>query len=381
MISSILIKLCLAAALVWFLTLARMLRVKSVLRHVGAPAMQSRDRRVSVIVPARNEARDIQAALTSLLAQQGVKLELLAVNDHSRDNTGNIIDQIAQLDERVRPIHNPELQPGWFGKVNAMQAAANVADGNYLLFTDADVVHANDLLWSAISEMEAGGYDFMTLVPRFDMRAFWENVDLPMVFSGLAMLASVHLENPDKPDAVGGGAFMLIRREVFEAIGGFEPIRAEMFDDVELARLVKANGYKVGIRLATDRLHVELYKTNRDAFLAPTKNILGAGLGQPWLAGFAALLSVALYWSPPLAMILGLVQADRSLWVTGLGVYLFQYLSFYLAREAFRFHPLKLLGYPLVVLVILTCTTRALYYYYVKGSVAWRGRVIRHSGQ
>jgi len=360
--------------------MARMLRVKSVTRVLGQPSAQSRNRRISIIVPARNEERDIQAALTTLLAQQGVELELIVVNDHSSDATGSIIDHVARSDVRVRPIHNPGLRPGWFGKVNAMQTAANLASGEYLLFTDADVMHGNDLLWSAVSEMEAGDYDFMTLVPRFDIRTFWENVDLPMVFSGLAMLASVDLENPQKPgDAVGGGAFMMIRREVFEAIGGFEPIRNEMLDDVSLARLLKASGYKVGIRVAVDRLHVELFKTNRDAFLAPTKNILSAGLGQPWLVGVAALLATVLYWSPPLAIVLGLIQPDPALWLTGLGVYLAQYFSFYLARETFRFHPFKVLAYPLVVLVVVTCTARALYFYYIKGSVAWRGRVIRHS--
>lgn len=379
MSSHLLISICLLSLLTWLATLLRMLAVKRAISDLPDTGEPARAPRVSIIVPARNEQRDIEVSIRSLLDQSGIEMQLLVVNDHSEDATGAIIDRLAATDDRLNAIHDPELQPGWFGKANAMQTAAQHADRDFLLFTDADVIHGPGVLRRALAEMEAGGYDFMSLVPRFEINTFWENVDLPMVLSGLAMLASTQLENPDKPgEAVGGGAFLLIRRDVFNAIGGFEPIRTEMFDDVMLARLVKANGYKVGIRSAIDHLQVELFKTNRDAFLAPTKNILGAGMGRPWLTGFAALAALVLYWSPPLAMALGVFQSDTGLWLTGLGVYLGQYTSFFLARQTFHFRPLKLLGYPLVVLVILTCTARALYFYYARGSVAWRGRVLKH---
>lgn len=377
--ASYLFILCLISLAVWFATIVRMLLIRQSIPLLGGPLHEYENRRITVIVPARDEERDIGAAMSSLLAQKGVSLELLVVNDHSRDRTGAIIDSLAESDARLIAIHNPELPPGWFGKANAMQTAARRAKGEFLLFTDADVLHGSDVIWSAVSEMESGQYDFMTLVPRFEMRAFWENVDLPMIFSGLAMLASTSLEDPDSPDAVGGGAFLMVRRSVFEAVGGFEPIRHEMLDDVGLARLIKSGGYKVGIRSAIDRLQVELFKTNRDAMLAPTKNILMSGLGRPWLAAPAALLALILYWSPPAAVILGLIQENDRLWLTGFTAYLAQYFSFYLARPTFRFHPYKALAYPLVVVVVLVCTSRALYYYYVKKSVVWRGRVIKYT--
>lgn len=379
MISLLLIITCAIALTVWLATMGKMLLVRQSLRPLGSQTRNSGTGKVDIIVPARNEERDIGTALNSLLAQQGVDLRLLVVNDHSSDSTGAIIAAIAQRDRRVQAIQNPTLRPGWFGKVNAMQSAAQRAQGDYLLFTDADVVHAPGLLQSAITELENGNYDFMTLVPRFEMRTFWENVDLPMIFSGLAMLASTSLEDPNKPDAVGGGAFMLVRRAVFENVGGFEPIRSEMVDDVALARLIKANGYKVGIRTADDRLRVEMFKTNRDAFLAPTKNILVVGGRHPWIAAPAALAALVLYTAPVLATALGLLQANAALGLTGFGTYAIQYFSFYLGRPTFDFHPLKTLAYPLAALVIVTCTARALYFYYVKGAVAWRGRVLKHT--
>ena len=377
--ASYLIVICLISLATWFATLIKMLVIRQSIPLLGHPQEQYKNRSITVVVPARDEERDIGQAIGSLLTQEGLSLELLVVNDHSSDRTGAIIDALAETDTRLVAIHNPELQPGWFGKANAMQTAARQARGDYLLFTDADVIHDSGVIWSAISEMESGNYDFMTLVPRFEMRTFWENVDLPMIFSGLAMLASRSLEDPDSPDAVGGGAFLLVRRSVFEAVGGFESIRHEMLDDVGLARLIKSRGYKVGIRSAIDRLHVELFKTNRDAVLAPTKNILMSGMGRPWLAAPAALLALVLYWSPVAAVILGLVQDNSTLWQTGTTAYLIQYFSFYLARSTFRFHPLKVLAYPLVVVVVFVCTSRALYYYYVKKSVVWRGRVIKYT--
>ena len=134
-------------------------------------------------------------------------------------------------------------------------------------------------------------------------------------------------------------------------------------------------------RLYESFRYLEMFKTNREAFIAPTKNILIVGGRHPWLALPVPLLAAIQFWSPPIAVVCGLLHGDALLTAVGAGTYLLHYSSLYLARPVFDFQPLKLLAFPLVVLVIGTCTVRALYFYYVKGSVAWRGRVLKHSGR
>lgn len=370
---------CGITAAIWLIAWARVAYGMRITPMLGETDEQYRNRKVSIIVPARNEERDLETALRTLLAQQGVALEIIAINDHSTDTTGAILDRMAQEDERLTVIHDPELRPGWFGKANAMQTAAERATGDYLLFTDADIEHAPEVLWSAISEMERDGLDMLTLGPRMRARTLWENIDIPMVFIGLAVFASPALHDPKSPEAIGIGAFILIRRTVFEAVGGYETAKSNMTDDVGLAQTIKARGYRLGIRQAPDRLVVELFKTNRDAILGPTKNILIVGKGRPWLAAPGLLITIFLFWLPPLAIVAGLLWCDTALWATGLAVYGLQYLSFRAYRQYFDYRPLKLLAFPLVVVVATVCTVRALYFYYIRGSVVWRGREIKHT--
>lgn len=370
---------CALSTLVWLAAMVQIERIKRATPVLGEPNTAYRGRRVSIIVPARNEERDIEVCLRSLLAQQGVELELIVVNDHSSDNTGRIIDAIAAEDSRVITIHNPKLIEGWFGKANAMQQAAKRASGEFLLFSDADIEHAPDVLWSTISEMERGAYDFMTLIPRFRVRTFWENTNITMYLFGLALMATTQLEHPDSDDAIAIGAFMLVRRAAFERIGGFSEIKNEMLDDVGLAQTIKARGYKIGIRQGMHKLALELFKNNLDALIGPTKNILMVGKGHAWVALPAAILSVPFLWSSIAAVIVGLSTGSLALIATGLMVYGLQYASFYLQRAFLDFDPFRLLFFPLVIVVVFTCTARALYYYYIRGEVMWRGRAIPHA--
>ncbi len=195
--------------------------------------------KVSVIIPARNEEQDIGRSLESLLAQEDVDLEVIVVNDHSTDRTGEIADAIANANSRVRVIHDPELPPGWLGKCNAMQKAFAFASGDMLLFTDADIIHEPHALATALEEVDRLALDFLSLFPRMDTVSLWENIVVPTFVGGLAILATPGIENPASSEALAAGAFLLVRTPVFRSIGGFEPIRGEMADDVGLARLFK----------------------------------------------------------------------------------------------------------------------------------------------
>ena len=134
------------------------------------------DRKICVVIPARNEESDISTAMRSVLGQQGVKLAVVVVNDHSTDRTGDLVEEIARTDARVTVLHQPPLKTGWLGKCNAMQHGAEGATADYLLFTDADIVHVPFCFATVLNELQQNGYDFISLFPRCDNRSLWENV-------------------------------------------------------------------------------------------------------------------------------------------------------------------------------------------------------------
>jgi glycosyltransferase involved in cell wall biosynthesis len=335
------------------------------------------NRKISVIIPARNEETDIEPALRSVLDQLGVKLEVVVVDDHSTDRTGELVDDIARSDARVTVLHEPPLMNGWLGKSNAMQHGAAGASGDYLMFTDADIVHAPGCFAAVLNEMQQNTYDFISLFPRCDNQSLWENVNIPIYFFGVAkLLATPGLEDPASDQAVASGALMLIKSRIFHEIGGFHGVKGEMFDDVGLARLLKKMQYRIGYRLAPECVRVRLFKNNQDAFWGNTKNILTAVEDHVWLAVPLMLLAILQYWTPVLAVILGALMANPLLLFVGLGTYAIQYVSFFTLRRILRFRPLKLLFFPLVVIVGTCCIGRALYYH-TKGAISWRGRTIK----
>jgi len=333
--------------------------------------------RISVVIPARNEEQDVASSLRSVLNQEGVELEVIVVNDHSIDRTGEMVNEIARSDSRVRVLHNPPLTQGWLGKCNAMQHGVAEAAGEYLLFTDADIIHRPGCFATALGVLEEEAYDFISLFPLFENRSLWENVNMPIYFFGVAkLLATPGLEDPNSASAVASGAFMLVRPRVFHAMGGFQSVKGEMLDDVGLARLLKTRNYRVGYRLAPDCLQVRLFKNNREAFWGTTKNILVAVEGHLWLAFPLIILGVLQNLTPLFAFALGLAKSNGLLLLVGLTTYGMQYLSFFCIRRLCRFHPLKLLFFPLAAIVATCCIFRALISH-ARGAILWRGREIK----
>lgn len=336
------------------------------------------DRSLTVIMPARNEERDIEESLATLLSQEGVELDIVVVDDHSDDSTGAIADRISAGDHRVKVIHSPPSRPGWLGKTNAMQHALESSGGELLLLTDADIMHGRGALASAIDLLEEEGADLFSLFPGFLVGPFWENAMLPMYFTGIALYLAPGLENSDCPEAAASGAFILVRRKALLESGGFEPVCTCMYDDLSLAENVKRHGFRTLFRLAPDAVKVEMFKTGREAFWGTTKNVLMVGKGgRPWMAVPALLVSYFMFFGPLAVTAAGLIRGPAWLAAAGVAVYLFQYSTLYLFRRFFRFHPLKALAFPLSTVVATACISRALRLFYGSGEIEWRGRRVK----
>jgi glycosyltransferase involved in cell wall biosynthesis len=237
------------------------------------PVSASRNPRVSIIVPARNEQETIEQALRTLLALDYDNYEVIAVNDRSTDRTGEIMERLAgvrlptQDEEQVhagknthfwhdrpelgrpappvlRVIHQTELPPGWLGKTHAMWTAANRASGDWLLFTDADVLFKPDSLRRALAYAETERADHVVLFPRMIMKRPGEYM---MIAFFQTMFMFGHrpwkVADPGTDDHMGVGAFNLVRRRVYEAVGTYEALRMEVLDDMKLGKVVKKAGF------------------------------------------------------------------------------------------------------------------------------------------
>jgi glycosyltransferase involved in cell wall biosynthesis len=214
--------------------------------------------RVSIIVPARNEEEDIEQCLKSLLELDYDSYEVIAVDDRSTDRTGEIMDAVSRGQNphplaksarrmghpTLRVIHHRELPPGWLGKTHAMWTATNEADGEWLLFTDADVLFKPDSLRRAMAYAEAERADHVVVFPQMIMKQPGEYM---MIAFFQTMFVFGHrpwkVADPKSRDHMGVGAFNLVRRSVYEAVGTYAALRMEVLDDMKLGKVVKNAGF------------------------------------------------------------------------------------------------------------------------------------------
>ena len=200
---------------------------------------------ITVIVPARNEAADIAATLRSLLAQDYPNLQVIAVDDRSTDQTGVIIDTLAaHHPDKLRALHVTELPPGWLGKTHAMAIAAHQAPTDYLLFTDADVLFHPTAIRLALANAVTTHADHLVTIPTTLIKR-WDEAAILGFFQIFSLWGARpwRISNPKaKRDAIGIGAFNLLRRDAYERIGGFESLRMEIIEDIGLGRRIKRAG-------------------------------------------------------------------------------------------------------------------------------------------
>src|SRR5579872_2624582 len=238
-------------ALAWFSRLLDaalgMPEVADIARPEWAPTANARPARVSIIVPARNEEEHIGESLERLLRLDYANYEVIAINDRSTDRTGEVMEHVAtgvRSLERLKIIHIEELPQGWMGKVHAMWAGANQATGEWLLFTDADVLFRPDSLARALTYAEAEHADHVVLFPLMIMHSPGETMMIAF-FQSLFVFGHRpwKVADPKSRDHMGVGAFNLIRRSVYESIGSYQALRMEVLDDMKLGKVVKNAGF------------------------------------------------------------------------------------------------------------------------------------------
>ena len=331
--------------------------------------------RVSAIVPARNEEAVIAACVESLAAQKEIE-EVLVVNDQSSDCTAEIVRTLSSKYPNVRLIEATELPPGWVGKNNAVWIGAREARGEWLLFTDADAVHAPDSAAKALAIATENGAALVSFSPEQVMETWYEKAVIPYVFTRLdRRFRFAEVNDPAKPAAAANGQFILIRRDAYDAIGGHASIAADVLEDVALAKRVKTAGYPIWFGSGKGIVRVRMYRSFSAMWEGWKKNLyslMGGKLTAVWAELARALLPILLV----LMVTLSVFVITQSRWIAfiSFAVGLLAILIAYDAElESSGFSP-RLLPYAIQGRVLVAALLLASYRSHYRGRLKWKGR-------
>jgi hopene-associated glycosyltransferase HpnB len=234
--------------------------------------------RVSILIPARNEAAILAMTLPAFLAQDYDNYEVILADDASTDGTGELAQSFAARHPgRLRVIRIEGLPPGWIGKAHALHRAFEAADGDWVLATDADVVFHPKALRAGLWLAERQQAELVSIFAFLECGSFWEKLMMPVF--GL-MLASVFplrkINDPQSSVALASGGYILMRRETWAGLGGYEVIRGEMIDDLNTARRVKHSGRRIFVAVTRSLLRTRMYESFSEMWEGLTKNAFAA---------------------------------------------------------------------------------------------------------
>ena len=241
---------------------------------------------VSIIVPARDERRNIESCLRAALGAKYPTVEAVVVDDRSSDGTGDVARTLARDDPRVRVIENPELPDGWFGKPWACATGAQAARGEILCFTDADARHGDRLVARAVRAMRDERIDMLSVAGRQELGTFWERVIQPQIFWILAMrfggTESVN-RSRNARDKIANGQCIFVRRTAYDALGGHGAVRDQVAEDLALAQRMFAAGHRTMLFVGRRELTTRMYTTLAEIMAGWRKNMFAGGReAMPW---------------------------------------------------------------------------------------------------
>jgi len=259
---------------------------------------------LAVIVPARNEAANIAACLESLLGQDYARLRIVGVDDRSSDATGEIMDKLAAANPgRIEALHIAELPTGWLGKTHAMAVAAREAmakyDPEYLLFTDADVIFRADAIRRSVAQAVTSNADHFVLMPTLTVKTAGEAMVLSYLqVMGLWAVRPWRVADARaKRDAIGVGAFNLVRAAAYQQVGGFDAAPMEILEDLYLGRRIKRAGLRQRVAIGPGMVSVHWAAGAMGIVRGLTKNLYAVFRFRWWLllaaAAGIALVSIA----------------------------------------------------------------------------------------
>ncbi len=339
---------------------------------------------ISVCVPARNEEFNLPTCTKAILAQNYPNFELIVLDDRSTDATPEILKEFSK-DKHLHTLYGSTLPEGWAGKPYALHQAAMTARGAWLCFVDADTFLAPEALASCYSKAMETNADLFTVMTFQITGSFWEKVVLPLVMTALSVGFSPRKVNdPTRSDAIANGQFIMIKRSVYDAIGGYEQIRDQIVEDKAISGKVKGNGYRLVVADGRQLVSTRMYTSLPTMWEGWTKNIYLGLRDQPallLLGAFGAFLLVLAAFFLPLWPLLGvfwyLHQGGwMALAIISEALILWGYLIYIRGAVAYNMHISRWyalttpLGAAVFTAMMLTSSWRVL----SGQGVTWKGR-------
>jgi chlorobactene glucosyltransferase len=333
--------------------------------------------RVSILVPARNEARSIEGCVQSLLDQDYSDFEVLVLDDHSTDETRDIVMRLARGNERLALLDGETLPDGWLGKHWACHQLAQAASGELLLFTDADTLHHKTALSESVAALQAEQADLVTAFPLEEVKTWSEKLVVPImswgIFSFLPLRLAYKWSLPGL--SVTFGQFMLFRRSVYEAVGGFNAVRQDIVDDVSLGRRVLEQGFRWRLLDATEHVRCRMYQSFSEVVEGFSKNVF-AFFDYRFLPYVIAwTLMGVIFLEPALTLVSYLAGGSLTGFPLNLAAIAVaqSVLLWYIALKRFRFPAYVALLYPISLFLWLLIVVRSLVLT-MTGHSTWKGR-------
>jgi chlorobactene glucosyltransferase len=371
------------AVVIWLI--ARAFQQRDLLQSLkpAQPPPGEQGAKVAVIVPARDEAANIERCLRSLAAQTYPvsRLRIVVIDDHSRDRTFAIATALAQTHPQITILRSPPLPPHWVGKSHAcwIGARADAEDADWLCFVDADVWAEPTLIASAVAAATAESLDLLSLAPRQELRSFAERLIMPCGLYLLAFCQDLRtVQARGSSEVTATGQFMLVRRACYQAIGGHGAVRGAICEDLMLARLLKRSGGHAILQDGRQLLSTRMYRGWSTLWIGIAKN-LSEMLGGPLRTIAIAAAAVALAWAAWLIPVVDGLDCATGSWASCIGLV----PAIFGSAAAFGLHIagavhfgippwyglLFPLGYSAGALIAIDSVRRRL-----SGRISWKGR-------
>ena len=333
--------------------------------------------KVSVLIPARNEEENIGPCIASLVEQEYPNYEILILDDNSNDATAAIVQKWQRDDGLVRYLKGGELPSGWVGKNYACHQLSRAAQGDLLLFVDADTRLSREGIARCVAALEHFQADLLTVLPNEIMKNFWEKTLLPLLHFNLLCFLPIPFVSGlrDHRFAMANGQFMLFRRKAYDAVGGHQAVKDVLVEDVWLSRRIKRNGLRLRILDGSSEVSCRMYSSFRGIWEGFSKNLF-AGFRFSLVAIFGVILfnfatsvfpfmsmaAICLGWMP--GNLLSVVTAQIAV-VLGIRI---------LLAARFKMSYIATLLHPLAVSIVIGMVVNSARWILVAGGAQWKGR-------
>ena len=333
---------------------------------------------VSILVPARNEERNIEKCITSLLQQDYPNFEVIVLDDESEDRTWQILSRLAQENEKLRLIKGKPLPEGWIGKCWACHQLSEKARGDFLLFVDADTYHKPSMLRSVMDAAGFYGADLISGLPHEKIETFSELLTIPLISWGIlaALPLPLAFALPHPGLSITIGQLLLFKRESYERINGHIAVKDHVCEDMALGRLIKAKGLRWRLVDAGDVTECRMYTNLSEAVNGLSKTIFGALNFRVLLILLFSLLLWLMFCLPPWLLLKSLVNPfPRPLVRQALILVVLSLLSWRVANHRFRVPWYATFLYPVISGLAIFIFLRSMILT-VTGKAQWKGRLL-----